>query len=172
MSIGFILSKGQGQCQVKLGHQIKMLHVTCDTCLFWVIRDVDSMMAFFFIWPKGNSGQIKSNLLFLSQKHAYLAQLYIRVPKLTFIFTNDNQTFPKSSKYFKKWCLQLLIHACFFIIAIFSFTCRFTPLKARWINFGTGRYLINIRTSNKRTNHNSHTLWWSQSVVGLRRGPC
>ena len=32
LSMGLIMSKGQGQGQIKRGHQMKMLQVSYDTC--------------------------------------------------------------------------------------------------------------------------------------------
>ena len=39
--MGLTLRKGQGQGQVKLGHQIKMLHECCATHVVWVIWEAE-----------------------------------------------------------------------------------------------------------------------------------
>ena len=39
--MGLIMSKGQGQSQVALGHQMKMLHECRATLVFWIIWDVE-----------------------------------------------------------------------------------------------------------------------------------
>ena len=39
--MGFMVSKGQGQVQVKLGHQMKMLNDCRATHVLWVIMDAE-----------------------------------------------------------------------------------------------------------------------------------
>ena len=72
--MGLILSKGQGQGQVKSGPQIKMMHESHATHVLWVIWDVefDGDTHFKFDRRKGmylrqaKLGQIRSD--FHSQK--------------------------------------------------------------------------------------------------------
>ena len=93
--MGLILSKGQDQCQVKSGHQIKMLH-ECRAAQ--VLSDIWELQfngsIYFLIWPRNGQGQANlgqiSNFHIFLQKHACFGQFCLRIPKTSFIFMHDN----------------------------------------------------------------------------------
>ena len=87
-----MLSKGQGQCQVKSGHQMKMMH-ECRAA--HVLSDIWELQfnggIYFLIWLRKGQGQANlGQISFFLQKHAYLVQFCLRIPKTSFIFMHDN----------------------------------------------------------------------------------
>ena len=79
--MGLTLSKGQGRCQVKSGHQIKMLHecreahVLCDICQL----KFNGGIYFMTDRKRLRSGQFRSNFKILS----FLTKPYLSLPVLS-----------------------------------------------------------------------------------------
>ena len=94
VSMGDILSNGQGQCQVKSGHQMEMLHECPATHVLWVIWDAGSGQTHSKFDRSKVQFQVKldqiSNKKIILQKYAYHIQFCLRIPNMRLIFTYEN----------------------------------------------------------------------------------